>query len=106
MDTKDLLGKRVRELRKKRKFTQEKLAELAGIDISYLGNIERGTENPTVATLEKLAAALSMKSYQILNFEHELQGEKSLRRRLAQILDKCDETELQLILKMVTAIKD
>jgi transcriptional regulator with XRE-family HTH domain len=106
MDTRELLGKRVRELRKMRKLTQERLAELAGVDISYLGNIERGTENPTVATLEKLADALSIKPHQILNFEHVLQGEKALRRRLNQILDKCDENELQMILKMISAIKD
>lgn len=106
MDTKELLGKRVRELRKMRKLTQERLAELAGVDISYLGNIERGTENPTVATLEKLADVLSTKAHQILNFEHALQGEKALRRRIGQILEKCDEKELQLILKIVSAIKD
>jgi transcriptional regulator with XRE-family HTH domain len=106
MDTSVLLGNRVRDLRKKRNLTQEKLAELAGVDISYLGNIERGTENPTVATLEKLATALSTKAYQILNFEHALQGERVLRRRLVQILDKCDEHELQIILKIAIAIKE
>jgi transcriptional regulator with XRE-family HTH domain len=106
MDTKELLGERVRELRKKRKLTQEKLAELAGVDISYLGNIERGTENPTVATLDKLAAALSVRLSQILTFEHTLRGDKALRRRLNQILDKCSENELQVILKVVSAIKE
>ena len=106
MDTKELLGKRVRELRKLRKLTQERLAELAGVDISYLGNIERGNENPTVATLEKLAEALAIKPHQILNFEHALQGEKALRRRIIQILDKCDENDLQKILKIVGAIRD
>ena len=37
---KHLLGKRIKEIRKRRGFTQEKLAELAGIEIPSLSNIE------------------------------------------------------------------
>ena len=39
------LGKRVREVRKSKGISQEKLAEMAGIDRSYMGNIERGEKN-------------------------------------------------------------
>lgn len=106
MDAKGLLGKRVRDLRKKKGLTQERLAEMAGVDVKYLGGIERGTENPTIATLDKLAEALSVKIHQMLNFGHELQGERLLRRRIVQILDRCDEKELQTILKLTSAIKD
>ena len=106
MNTKELLGKRVRELRKKRGLTQEQLAEKANVDVKFLGNIERGTENPTVGTLQKLAGALAVKAHQILSFEHEIQGERLLRRRITQILDKCDEKELHTIFKLVSAIKD
>jgi transcriptional regulator with XRE-family HTH domain len=106
MKIKELLGKRVRELRKKRGLTQEQLAEKANVDVKYLGNIERGKENPTIGILEKLAEALSVKLHQILDFEHELQGERLLRRHIAQILDRCDERELQRILRLVIAIKD
>jgi len=106
MDTKELLGKRVRELRTKRGLTQERLAELADMDVKYLGSIERGTENPTVGTLHKLADALSVKIHQLLSFEHNIQGEKLLRRRITQRLEKCDEKELQVILKLVGAIKE
>lgn len=76
------------------------------MDKSYLGNIERGKENPTVGTLEKLAGALSVKVHHILNFEHEIQGKRLLRRRINQILDACDEKELQTVLKFVGAIKE
>ena len=90
----------------KKKLTQEKLAELAAIDLTYLGNIERGKENPTVATLEKLATAFAMKPYQILNFEHEIQGERFLRRHIGQLLDNCDERELQITLKFLMTMKE
>ncbi|HBA40045.1 MAG TPA: XRE family transcriptional regulator [Deltaproteobacteria bacterium] len=106
METKELLGRRVRELRKKKGLTQERLAEIAALDVKYLGGIERGTENPTIETLEKLANALSVRVSQILDFEHEIHGERLLRRRINQVLDKCNERELQIILRLVSAVKD
>src|SRR3989344_8152370 len=106
MNTKELVGRRLRELRKKRRLTQERLAEKASVDLKYLGSIERGSENPTIGTLEKLATALSVKVSQMLEFEHQLKGEISLRRRIGQMLDKCDEQELQIILKIINAIKN
>ena len=106
MNTKELLGKRVRGLRKKKGLTQERLAEKADVDVKFLGDVERGKANVSILTLEKLANALSVKVHQILNFEHEVHGERLLRRRITQILDKCNEKELQTIFKLVSAIKD
>ncbi|MEF0648513.1 helix-turn-helix transcriptional regulator, partial [Acinetobacter nosocomialis] len=42
------LGLRVREQRKLRKISQEKLALLCNIDRSYMGRIERGEVNLTI----------------------------------------------------------
>ncbi len=106
MDSKDLLGRRIRDLRKRKRLTQERLAEMAGVDVKYLGGIERGTENPSIGILDRLAKGLSVKVHQILTFEHEILGERMLRRRIVQALDKCDETELQIILKLIIAIKE
>ena len=55
------LGKRIKELRKKRRFTQEKFSELANIDYKYLQRIE-GKNPPAlkVDTLEKLAKVLKV----------------------------------------------
>lgn len=106
MDTKELLGKRVRELRTKRGLTQERLAEMADIDVKYLGSIERGTENPTIGTLQKLAEPLSVKIHQLLTVEHNVRGEKLLRKRIIQRLEECDEKELQVIVKLIGAIKE
>ena len=52
------LGERIRTQRKMRGFTQEKLAERAGISITFVGHIERGTRKLSVATLLALARAL------------------------------------------------
>lgn len=53
-------GKRVREVRKKQGISQEKLAELAGIDRSYMGNIERGEKNVTLKKVYEICDALDI----------------------------------------------
>lgn len=53
-------GKRVQELRKQRGLTQEDLADLVGVDRSYMGFVERGERNPTLDKLVKIAKAFKI----------------------------------------------
>ena len=54
------LGKRVRQQRMLAQMTQEKLAEKAGISLSFLGHIERGTRKASLDTVIKLCNALQV----------------------------------------------
>jgi len=49
------LGKRVRELREKKKWTQEDLAHRGTLARSFTGAIERGEKDLRITTLVKLA---------------------------------------------------
>lgn len=53
-------GKRVREVRKSKGISQERLAEMAGIDRSYMGNIERGEKNITLKKAYEICDALEI----------------------------------------------
>lgn len=53
-------GKRVREMRKSKGISQEKLAEMAGIDRSYMGNIERGEKNVTLKKVYEICDTLDV----------------------------------------------
>ena len=53
-------GKRVREMRKSKGISQERLAEMAGIDRSYMGNIERGEKNITLKKAYEICDALEI----------------------------------------------
>lgn len=55
-----IFGLKVRELRKASGLSQEKLAELSGLDRSYLGGIERGEHNLALINIIKLAEALEL----------------------------------------------
>lgn len=53
-------GARLRQLRKAQKLSQEKVALKAGIDRSYLGQIERGESNVSLVNIHRIAEALGI----------------------------------------------
>lgn len=59
-------GRRLKELREERALTQEKLAELAGLERTYISQAEQGRRNTTMLTLQKLAAALEVDVTELL----------------------------------------
>ena len=48
-------GELVRELRKEKGLSQEKLAELSDLHVNYISFLERGKRQPTLSTLLKIA---------------------------------------------------
>ena len=54
------LGSRVRHLREDKGWTQEVLADHAGLDRSYIAGIEAGLRNPSVKALAKVAKGLGL----------------------------------------------
>ncbi len=54
------LGARIRQLRVARGWTQEQLAEHAGVHYKYLGDVERGVRNPALFNIARIARALGV----------------------------------------------
>lgn len=55
-----ILGRRIRERRQIKGWSQEELADRAKLDRSYIGGIERGERNITVLKLCQVAGALKL----------------------------------------------
>jgi len=53
-------GKRVRELRRQRGWSQEEFADKAGLHRTYIGSVERGEQNVSIDNIEKLAKTLGV----------------------------------------------
>ncbi len=64
MDIKKNVGKRIREYRKSKSYTQDELAEIVGIDTVSLSKIETGRNYPSSENLMKLAEALDVEVYE------------------------------------------
>lgn len=60
MDLVAQFGKNVRAIRLTQGLSQEELAFRAGLKRSYLSDMERGTRNPSVKVLGRVAAALEV----------------------------------------------
>jgi transcriptional regulator with XRE-family HTH domain len=59
-ETARLFGRNVRAIRMKQGLTQAALAEMAGLNRSYLGGVERGARNITMENIERIARALAV----------------------------------------------
>lgn len=60
-----MVGERIRSIRKLKGMTQEQLAERSGLSFSYISDVERGTRNISLGSLEKIIGALNVKPVQI-----------------------------------------
>lgn len=61
-----MLGKELRRARKEAGFSQEQLAEEAGVHRTYISLLERDVKSPTVDVLLRICRALEMKASDIL----------------------------------------
>jgi transcriptional regulator with XRE-family HTH domain len=60
MNARALVAWNLRRIRVRRGISQERLAYDAEVDRSYVGGLERQTENPTIDLLDRLAATLAV----------------------------------------------
>jgi transcriptional regulator with XRE-family HTH domain len=103
MEIKKLIGKRIKEIRRSKHLSQEQLAEKADINSKYLSRMERGTENPTLDMLIKLANALDVEMWEMFDFGH-VKSHKELKESLQNIIKTADEPSLRLALKIIRAV--
>jgi len=61
----NLLGRNVRQARESKSLTQEKLAELAELDPTYISGIERGLRNPGIKNVAKIAKSLGLSTAEL-----------------------------------------
>ncbi len=61
-------GEHIRERRTARGLTQEELAHRAGLDYSYLNQIENGRRNPSLDAIDRIATALGVSVQDLVSF--------------------------------------
>ncbi len=61
------IGTKIRLLRTKLRYSQEKLAELSDLNKNSIGAIERGESRPAIDTLERIAIALGIELKELVD---------------------------------------
>lgn len=100
---KKLLGKKIQELRKSKKLTQEELAEKVGIGTPNISYFETGKFSPAIETLAKLAQVLDVEIYELYMFQP-LKPIEEIKAELENAINS-DEKVLRLLYKFYLSIK-
>lgn len=98
-----MIGGRIRELRRKAGLSQDDLAERAGISSKYLGEVERGVANVSIQVLESIAGGLGAPINEFLNHGH-LADRDQLLTDIRQRTDNATDEELRLVHRIILDI--
>lgn len=104
MNTKELLGKRLKELIKHSGYSQEKLAEMVNIEPSALSNIITGRNYPLFQNLEKIVNVLGITYKDVFNFEHH-ETPENLKIMIDKILNE-NPDKMQEFYKIAKALTE
>lgn len=95
-----LFGKRIKEIRKKNNITQEKLAEILGLDNQTISRIETGYFFTSYENLENMAKILHVEIKDFFDFEH-LKDADDLKKELISEINKMNSQNLQKVSKFI-----
>ncbi|MBP3821501.1 helix-turn-helix transcriptional regulator [bacterium] len=102
-DIKILLGKRIKELRKAKNWTQEYFAEKLNIDQRSLSAIECGLNFPT-KNFVKIAQVLNIELKELFDFEHIEKTEENMRSEAKHYIEKLDFHDLKIVFKLLKSM--
>lgn len=91
-----MMGKRVKALRKSKKLTQEMLAEKSDITVQYLSNIERSHSIPSLETLMSLCRSLNVTPNDVL-IGVDISSEEYLVPDIMSRIKQCSPSEKRLL---------
>jgi transcriptional regulator with XRE-family HTH domain len=99
-----LLGRRIRTLRNIKGWTQEELGNLANINYKFLGEIERGQQNPSFNTLLKISDALEIDLSELFRLEQQITNRAEIIRRIKERMEHISTEDLSHILSILNVL--
>ena len=103
MYNKEIVAKRIKELRKSRKFSQEYLAEKLGIEPRQLSKLETGRHYPSFETMCKLLKVLNISFEDFNNYGH---FNSNLREIIHEKIDEMNNDKLVLTYKFIIILNN
>ena len=98
------IGQRIRKIRKAQGFSQETLAEQAGISVTHMSHIETGNTKLSLPVLVDLAKILDVRTDDLL-YDGVSAERSSTIDEIIQILDTCTAQQLKIIKNILKTTK-
>ena len=99
-----VIGQRIREIRKSKKMTQEKLAEYSELEPSYISHIERAVTKPSLQTLIGIANALEV-SLDELVYVNLVKSSHVSVKLVDELIKDCSSDEIAALVEVIKTVK-
>ena len=104
----NFLGARIKELRKNKKYTQDKFAELIGIDAKHLSRVECSRTQPSLNLLNKISQVLEIDILEFFNVQRQnienFKNKEELINEINSILNDTSFHKVRLFYKILKNI--
>ena len=98
------IGQRIRKIRKAQGFSQETLAEQAGISVTHMSHIETGNTKLSLPVIVDLAEILDVRTDDLL-YDEIFAERSSTIDEIVQILNTCTVQQLKIIKNILKTTK-
>ncbi len=103
----ELLGRKIRQQRKEKKYTLEQLAEKLDVSTTFIGQIERAKGKPSLETLVKIANVLEISTDSLLFGDlNNKSGNDYFIKKVAELTETFTSHEKELLLKNIEIINE
>jgi transcriptional regulator with XRE-family HTH domain len=99
-----LLAKNIKNARKEKHYTQEKLAELVNCSTVFISQIETGVRVPSLETLYNIANVLDVTVDSLFAENDNTQNINLYKDKIARLIGNCTDDEAKLVFDMVTML--
>lgn len=104
----NFLGARIKELRKAKKYTQDKFAELIGVDSKHLSRVECSRTQPSLNLLNKISQVLEIDILELFEVQHlksqTFKNKEELISEINSILHNSNLNKIRLFYKILKDI--
>ncbi|MDP1989478.1 MAG: helix-turn-helix transcriptional regulator [Syntrophales bacterium] len=104
-DVKRLIGDRIRQLRKEKGLSQEKLGYESELHYTHIGSIERGEKNWSIDTLIKVAKGLNVEVADLFNFPIPPADVKRMKKSLTEDINASSPETIKILSDLLNGLK-
>ena len=104
-NVKRLIGDRIRQLRKEKGLSQEKLGYESELHCTHIGSIERGQKNFSIDTLIKVSKGLNVEVADLFNFPMPPAEAKRMKKSLIEDINVSSPETIKILSDLLTGLK-